>query len=93
MKEQRARNPTHWPHHSLHKAAAQTLEASDLLAMSADRLIASSLTESAGRRGRSTTVRTHHALQQTRHMLEQAAQAMQRAKVTFAPLGLTRSPF
>ena len=91
MKSKRAREFSGWPRHSLRKAEVSTLEASDLLAMSADQLLTDSLRRWS--RNRVTTVRTHQALEQTRFMLEQAAAAIQRARVTFAPLGLTRSPF
>lgn len=82
-----------WKHHPLHKATAETLEASDLLAMSADRLVTDSARRGAGMREQAATTRTHAALQQTRSMLEDTAQALQRARSTFAPLGLTRAPF
>lgn len=93
MKEKHAAKTKGWSHRALHRAAAETWEASDLLALSADELVVASAKRSNRGREKISTVRTHQALQQTRSMLEQAARAIQRARTTFAPLGLTSSPF
>lgn len=89
MNPKRVRDSAGWPHHSLQRAAALTWEASDLLALTADQLAQRAQV----RPHRFAAVRTHQALQQTRSMLEQAAHAIQRARSTFGPLGLTRAPF
>ena len=93
MKDKHAAKTKGWSHRALHRAAAETWEASDRLALSADELIVASAKRSTRRREKVSTVRTHQALQQTRSMLEQAALAMQRARTAFAPVGLTSSPF
>lgn len=93
VKNKLKRPPANWPHHSLHKAAARTLEASDLVALSSDQLAFESARRGASRRGRVTTARTRQALAATQSMLEEAASAIQRARHVFAPLSATRSPF
>lgn len=80
-----------WPHYSLGRAEVQNLEASDLLALSADELVRRSAV--GGLQHRIATAKTFHALQQTQVMLEQAVRSIQRARSTFAPLGFTQTPF
>ena len=80
-KEKEKRPVVRWPHRCLNKAAAETFDASDRVAMSADHLA-----ERAGHaRSSATTLRTHRALEETH--------AIQRARFHFIPLGFTRSPF
>lgn len=93
LKQKRSREPANLPSHSLQKAALEALEASDMLLLSADRLVNESASRTNAFRDRHVTVRTHNALQQTRSMLEHAATVLQRARNSFLSLGTTGSQF
>lgn len=73
---------------SLDKAARGVLEASDLLAISSERLVGEEQRPPLTRViDRQAALRTHDALRQTQSMLEQASAILQKAHGAFAPLG------